>query len=79
MSRTRHPVETILAPLLDPAAEKAQMLAQELAAPPVAIQSGLRPTIRQLEQLFGRSAVEAAAHRLMQRIKRERDLSEPLL
>lgn len=72
-----HPVETLLSPLLDPAHEKASLLAQELQAT-IGARRGLRRTIRSLEQQHGPAAVEAAARRLVERIRQEREQREPL-
>jgi len=78
VSRTPHPVEAILAPLLDPAADKASLLAAELETQEAPAR-GLRAMIRQLEARHGAAAVEAAARRLMARLQAERGLEEPLL
>lgn len=61
-----------LAPILGPAAEKAEMLIDALAETvgPVDIRAaGLAPTIRKLAARYGEDAVAAAADALMARLK----------
>lgn len=75
--RAPHPVEHVLRPLLDPAQEKAELLAQELRRPQL-VRRGFRATIAALEAECGPAPVLAAAERLMARIAAERGLADPL-
>ena len=70
-------VETLLAPILAGAAEKAAMLARECGAPgPVG--EGLRPALRRLRAALGEEAVGAGAERLIARLAAEHSQREPV-
>lgn len=70
-------VESLLAPLLERASDKAGLLCAAIGRPDLQRPS-LRATIRALEAEFGAPAVLDAARRLMEGIVAERDLNTPV-